>query len=76
MKIMTVQEAIARKEIGKMSNEKLIEVFVLTGENEDKNISMVRGWLMDEVELRFPKAFDKWLEQDEPTDESLKSFIS
>ena len=35
-------------------------------------LSMVRGWIMDELEKRNPEAFDKWLDLDYPDNESLK----
>ena len=34
--------------------------------------SMVRGWIMDELEKRNPTAFDKWLDMDYPTNEVLR----
>ena len=35
-------------------------------------LSIVRGWIMDELEKRNPEAFDKWLDLDYPDNESLK----
>lgn len=36
-------------------------------------LSMVRGWIMDELEKRNPEAFDKWLDLDYPDNESLRN---
>ena len=49
--------------IKRMSTKQLIEVFVMTGKNNDENIPTVRGWIMDELEERNPEAFDKWLDE-------------
>lgn len=35
-------------------------------------LSMVRGWIMDELEKRDPTAYDKWLDMDYPTNEALR----
>jgi len=47
-----------------LSTEKLIESWELTDTNKDPNISTVRGWLMDEMEIRNPEAFNTWMEAD------------
>lgn len=52
----------------------LIEDFILTGLSNDENIPTVRGWIMDELEARNPDAFASWMDQDVPTDESLRLF--
>lgn len=71
---MTTAERTARNLIKGMSTEKLIEQWEATTENNDMEISTVRGWLMDEIENRYPEAFDEWLDSD-CYDEELKNYI-
>ena len=59
---MSKAEMKARKMIAGLSVKSLVEQFELTEVIEDESISMVRGWLMDELEKRDPKAFDKWMD--------------
>ena len=61
--------------IAHRSTTSLIEDFILTGSNNDPHIPTVRGWIMDELEHRNPNAFSAWLEQDVPTDESLRNYF-
>lgn len=51
----------------------LIDLFITT-ENMPytSELPTVRGWIMDELEERNPKAFDQWLDLDYPDNESLK----
>lgn len=65
----------ARTMIANRSTENLINDFILTGTLNDKNAPTVRGWIMDELESRNPDAYDAWLDQDDPTDESLKIYF-
>ncbi len=58
----------------KTTNE-LIELFILTGKMIDKYIPTVRGWIMDELELRNPAAFDEWLDK-ECEDEALYNYFN
>lgn len=41
----------------------LIRDFEITEGMRDENIPTVRGWLMDELERRNPKAFETWLDE-------------
>lgn len=43
------------------------------GPSEDN--SVIRGWLMDEIELRDPVGFNAWLDQDDPDDYQLRQYI-
>lgn len=72
---MTKAEEKARKMLKSMSTEKLLEQWELTTDNNDENIYTVRGWLMDEIESRYPEAFDKWLNED-AEDENLRKYIA
>lgn len=58
-----------------MSIEQLLDLFELTTDINDVNISTVRGWLMDEIDRRFPKKFVVWLVSNECEDENLRKFI-
>ena len=66
-------EKNARTMLSRLSTEQLIKEFDMT---EDipitLELSMVRGWIMDELEKRNPEAFDKWLDLGYPDNESLK----
>lgn len=74
---MTKAEKIreeARQLICGMRTEALIEVWEKTSELNTPDIPMVRGWLMDEFERRFPKAYDKWLDES-AEDMELRNYI-
>ena len=63
----------ARAMLSRLSLEHLIKEFDMT-ENLAASFetSMVRGWIMDELEKRNPTAFDKWLDMDYPTNKALR----
>lgn len=48
---MTTAEMKARQMISKRTTEQLVNDFELTDNINDVNISSVRGWIMDEIEL-------------------------
>lgn len=58
-----------------MSTEQLLDLFVLTTNMNDVNISTFRGWLMDEIERRYPEKFVAWLYSNECEDEKLRKSI-
>jgi hypothetical protein len=60
--------------IKSMSTKKLIETFIETGKVNDENISIVRGWLMDELTIRDPEAMDAFLDSDDWDDEALLKY--
>lgn len=66
-------EKKARAMLSRLSTERLIKEFDMT-ENLAASFetSMVRGWIMDELEKRNPTAFDKWLDMDYPTNKALR----
>lgn len=72
---MTKAEERTRKMIAGLRTEKLLEQWELTTNNNDENIYTVRGWLMDEIERRYPEAFEKWLDED-AEDENLRKYIA
>lgn len=66
-------EKNARAMLSRLSTEQLIKEFDMTEDVPiNLELSMVRGWIMDELEKRNPEAFDKWLVLDYPDNELLK----
>lgn len=66
-------EKNARTMLSRLSTEQLIKEFDMTEDIPiSLELSMVRGWIMDELEKRNPEAFDKWLDLGYPDNESLK----
>ena len=67
-------EKNARAMLSRLSVEQLIKEFDMTEAIPiSLELSMVRGWIMDELEKRNPEAFDKWLDLDYPDNKSLKN---
>ena len=67
-------EKNARAMLSRSSTEQLIKEFDMTEAIPiSLELSMVRGWIMDELEKRNPKAFDNWLDLDYPDNKSLKN---
>lgn len=60
--------------IKNMETERIADIFIMTGSIKRKNIQIVRGWLMGEMERRNPEGFDKWLDSD-CYDEDIKKYI-
>lgn len=53
-------EKNARAMLSRLSIEQLIKEFDMTEDIQiSLELSMVRGWIMDELEKRNPEAFDK-----------------
>jgi hypothetical protein len=71
---MTALEKRAKNLIAGLTTSQLLDQWESTSDIADPNIPTVRGWLMDELEKRFPDQFDKWLDS-ECRDEELRSFI-
>ena len=42
----------------------LLDAFDATEQRTDEEMPMVRGWLMNELEIRNPSAFVRWLDSD------------
>lgn len=72
---MTVAEQKARAILKASTDEVLISQWELTAISNNENIPTVRGWLMDEIERRYPEEFNNWLDSEEPKDEDLRKFI-
>ena len=58
-----------------MTMEQLVEQFEATERINDRNISIVRGWLMDEIENRNPEGFDAWLDSENPEDNRVRNYV-
>lgn len=72
---MTKQEQKARGMISNLTLPELLDEWELTNKMKvSVECAMVRGWLMDELESRNPKAFDEWLE-DEAEDTELRYYM-
>ena len=61
--------------IQSLSNEQLLDIWEATGGKKGLEISIVRGWLMDELERRNPEGFDDWLNLEIPNDEMLRYYM-
>ena len=72
---MTKAEMNAREIISYQTTNDLLDEWDLTLNKHSEEVYMVRGWIMDELEKRFPEEFNAWLDQDEPEDADLKWFI-
>jgi len=60
------KEALAISKIKALSTQQLIEGFEsLVGK---RDMEMVRGWIMDELESRDPEAFEAWIDSDDTDD--------
>lgn len=62
VRTMSKPEIDARAKIAGLSDSKLLSAWNTTGYSKDPNIYTVRGWLMDEIEKRFPDAFNAWMD--------------
>lgn len=71
---MKYEQAAAPAIIKNSTTAQLIEIFIMTGSNNDANIPTVRGWIMDELEARNPEAFDKWLDENSEDEDLPKYF--
>ena len=62
------------------TTRQLIEQLILSGKmidaGTDPEMYTVRGWLLDELERRDPKAMDAFLESDSWDDEDLLKFYN
>ena len=72
---MTAPEKRARNLAGSLTTAQLLNQFELTSDMDGEHVSTVRGWLMDEIEKRYPVAFNKWLDEDMPEDADLRKYI-
>lgn len=71
---MTALEKRAKNLIAGLTTSQLLDQWESTSDIADPNIPTVRGWLMDELEKRFPEQFDAWMDSNR-RDEELRKFI-
>ena len=71
---MTALEKRAKNLIAGLTTSQLLDQWESASDIADPNIPTVRGWLMDELEKRFPEQFDAWMDSD-CRDEDLRKFI-
>lgn len=71
---MTALEKRAKNLIAGLTTSQLLDQWESTSDIADPNIPTVRGWLMDELEKRFPEQFDAWMDSD-CRDEELRKFV-
>lgn len=67
---MSIGEAFLRR----MSDEQLLHVWEETEQITDENVYTLRGWLMNEIERRYPKQYNDWLDS-EALDCTLRIYI-
>ena len=71
---MTALEKRAKNLIAGLTTSQLLDQWESTSDIADPNIPTVRGWLMAELEKRFPEQCDAWMDGD-CRDEELRKFI-
>ena len=74
---MTATEKIAISKIASLTDDQLFSTWESTEKHDRENYMaqvMLRGWCMDEIEKRYPKGFDAWLDQDAPEDKDLRRY--
>ena len=58
-----------------MSDNLLLAAWESTENQRTKESVIIRGWLMDEIERRYPEAFNAWLDSD-AYDGELRAYIN
>ena len=78
---MTAAEIKAHKLVATRTTAQLLNDWDMTeaafmNHNSDiKEVAIVRGWLMDELEKRDPEAFDAWMD-DEDIDATPRTYFA
>lgn len=65
----------APKKLRTMTDDQLLTAWEFTEHLEDPQCPTIRGWLMDEIERRYPADFNAWLDQDAPEDSQLRHYV-
>lgn len=68
-------KTFAPKKLRTMSDDQLLTAWEFTEYLEDPQCPTIRGWLMDEIERRYPVDFNAWLDQDAPEDSQLRHYV-
>lgn len=63
------------KQLANMTTEKLIELFELTTNMNDENIPDSQRLAVDGNREKEPDGFDKWLDSEDPEDNTLRKYI-
>ena len=64
----------AEERVKTMSDNQLLTVWESTENQRTRESSIIRGWLMGEIECRYPDAFNAWLDSD-AYDSELRDYI-
>lgn len=71
---MTAREKATAK-IATLTAEQLFSCWEMTEHlSISEETAITRGWLMDEIEKRYPEGFDAWLDQEAPEYSDLRRF--
>lgn len=68
-------KTFAPKKLRPLTDDQLLTAWETTEHLNHPQCSTIRGWLMDEIERRYPREFDAWLDQDAPEDRQLRKYI-
>lgn len=68
-------KTFAPKKLRTMTDDQLLTAWEFTEHLEDPQCPTIRGWLMDEIERRYPVDFNAWLDQDASEDSQLRKYI-
>lgn len=65
----------AERRVKAMSDNLLLAAWESTEDQRTKESVIIRGWLMDEIERRYPEAFNAWLDND-AYDGELRAYVN
>lgn len=74
-KNVSVMVRQAEDRVRAMSDNQLLTVWESTENQRTRESSIIRGWLMDEIERRYPDAFNAWLDND-AYDGELRDYVN
>lgn len=63
------------KKLRTLTDDQLLTAWESTEHLKDPQCPTIRGWLMDEIERRYPVDFNAWLDQDAPEDSQLRHYV-
>lgn len=63
-------------QLKELTLDQLLSVWEETERLTTPEVPTLRGWLMNEIERRYPEAFNAWLDQDAPEDNQLRQYIA
>lgn len=68
-------KAFAPKRLRAMTDDQLLTAWESTEYLRHPQCPTIRGWLMDEIERRYPVDFNAWFDQDAPEDSQLRHYV-